>query len=87
MLQKQIDICPQIRQIKRNLGQDSKFQLRFCNTLGGVCYCFWIKVRLLTWNARSKAMWSLYVPAANFFLLKQDARFCDGCAGKTKGSL
>jgi hypothetical protein len=32
-------------------------------------------------------MWSLYVPAANFFLLKQDARFCEGCAGKIKGSL
>jgi hypothetical protein len=32
-------------------------------------------------------MWSLYVPAANFFRLKQDARFCEGCAGKMKGSL
>lgn len=32
-------------------------------------------------------MWSLYVPAENFFLLKQEARFCDGCAGKIKGSL
>lgn len=32
-------------------------------------------------------MWSLYVPPANFFLLKQDARFCEGCAGKMKGSL
>lgn len=32
-------------------------------------------------------MWSLYVPAENFFLLKKEARFCDGCAGKIKGSL
>jgi hypothetical protein len=32
-------------------------------------------------------MWSLYDPAENFFLLKKEARFCDGCDGKTKGSL
>jgi hypothetical protein len=32
-------------------------------------------------------MWSLHVPAENFFLLKKEARFCDGCAGKKKGSL
>ena len=32
-------------------------------------------------------MWSLYVPAENFFLLKKEASFCDGCAGKIKGSL
>jgi len=32
-------------------------------------------------------MWSLYAPPANFFLLKKEARFCDGCAGKIKGSL
>jgi hypothetical protein len=32
-------------------------------------------------------MWSLYVPAENLFLLKKHARFCDGCAGRKKGSL
>jgi hypothetical protein len=32
-------------------------------------------------------MWSLYVPAENLFLLKKEAHFCGGCAGKTKGSL